>query len=168
MAIANCNWWQYSRWIYQIGRSVKAKAFTPEEREAVIAFIVGFTVSRPAIVSRLNIKKGDVAEIAKQNDYALGKMVQLIGRQIKVVPPTEEEKALCDAMFEKVADGIRVPGWIVPGFEEGIAEEEQTDDNPGEESGENTESTEGEDEAGNEGEDETSDPEENSESNVEE
>ena len=113
MGVANCNWWQYSRWTYQIGRSVKAKAFTVEERKAIIAFIEGFIATRDALVARLNLKKGNNAEIARQNNYALGKMVQLIGRQIKIVPPTEEEKNLCDTMFALVANNVRIPGWTV-------------------------------------------------------
>ena len=131
MAIANCNWWQYSRWTYQIGRSVKAKAFTAEERAAIITFIEGFVATRKTLVARLNLKKGDNAEISKQNDYALGKMVQLIGRQIKVLPPTEEEKTLCDTMFEAVVDDVRIPGWVNVDSENTPSEEVLDEENEG-------------------------------------
>ena len=149
MAIANCNWWQYSRWTYQIGRSVKAKAFTAEERAAIITFIEGFVATRKTLVARLNLKKGDNAEISKQNDYALGKMVQLIGRQIKVLPPTEEEKTLCDTMFEAVADNVRIPGWEIVESEDTPSEEVIDEENEGTEQTDET-NPDGVNEAGDE------------------
>lgn len=106
MTKANCNWWQYSRWTYLIGRTVKAQDFSDSERSAVINFIEGIIGTRPALLPRINLKKGDVKEIEVQNNYALGKMVQLIGRQLKVLPPTEEEKTFCDELF-KVTDPRR-------------------------------------------------------------
>lgn len=127
MALANCNWWQYSRWTYLLGRSVKYQTLTAEEKEAVIAFINSILESRTSLIPRINLKKGDVAEISVQNEYNLGKMLQIIGRQLKVVPPTEEEKELCDALFEKIANKYRIPGW-----EETIPEEKPND--PGSES----------------------------------
>lgn len=110
MAYANCNWWQYSKNVYRIGRSVSAKSYANAEKTAIITFIEAIIASRPALVQRLNLKKGSVEELSKQNEYALGKMVQLIGRQLKVLPPTEEEKTLCDALFTAAAIG-RVAGW---------------------------------------------------------
>ena len=106
MTKANCNWWQYSRWTYLIGRTVKAQDFSDSERSAVINFIEGIIGTRPALLPRINLKKGDATEIEVQNNYALGKMVQLIGRQLKVLPPTEEEKTFCDELF-KVTDPRR-------------------------------------------------------------
>lgn len=106
MATANCNWWQYSRWTYLIGRTVKSKDFSTTEREAVITFIEEILKNRQSLLPRLNLKKGDVSEIEVQNNYALGKMAQLIGRQLKVLPPTEDEKILCDDLF-KVTDPRR-------------------------------------------------------------
>ena len=127
MALANCNWWQYSRWTYLLGRSVKYQTLTVEEKEAVIAFINSILESRISLIPRINLKKGDVAEISVQNEYNLGKMLQIIGRQLKVTPPTEEEKELCDALFEKIANKYRIPGW------EAIIPEEEPND-PGSES----------------------------------
>jgi len=39
-------------------------------------------------------------KLEKQNDESLGKMVQKIGRSLKIQFCTEEEKELCDALFE--------------------------------------------------------------------
>ncbi len=99
MKAANVSWWQYSRWVYLIGRTAVAKEFTSSERLSAIKFVEGVLKSRAALRTRINLKKGDVAEIGKQNSYALGKMLKLIGRQLKVVPPTAEEKYLCDILF---------------------------------------------------------------------
>lgn len=99
MTAANVSWWQYSRWVYLLGRTANAKEFTNSERLSVIKFIEGILKTRPALVGRINMKKGDVAEISKQNNHALGKMVKTIGRNLKVVPPTVEEKYLCDILF---------------------------------------------------------------------
>lgn len=38
--------------------------------------------------------------LERQNDESLGKMVQKIGRSLKIQFCTEEEKELCDALFE--------------------------------------------------------------------
>ena len=121
---APVNCWQYSRDVYLIGRSLKMRAFTEDERAAVITFITAMAETRPAYVPYINLKadnppcnefvdesssSGEEAEttrklvwdyLEKQNDYSLAKMVQKIGRSLKVQFCTAEEKELCDALFE--------------------------------------------------------------------
>ena len=113
---APVNCWQYSRDVYLIGRSLKMRRFTDAEREAVITFIIAMAGTRPAYVPYINLKadnppanKFAVSEeprelvwdrLEKQNDYSLAKMVQKIGRSLKVQFCTAEEKALCDALFK--------------------------------------------------------------------
>ena len=118
---APVNCWQYSRDVYLIGRSLKMRRFTDAEREAVITFIIAMAGTRPAYVPYINLKadnppanefatsSGEDAKasrelvwdrLEKQNDYSLAKMVQKIGRSLKVQFCTAEEKALCDALFE--------------------------------------------------------------------
>jgi hypothetical protein len=124
---APVNCWQYSRDVYLIGRSLKMRRFTDAEREAVITFIIAMAGTRPAYVPYINLKAdnppaNEFAEAAsgeegesssseesrelvwdkleKQNDYSLAKMVQKIGRSLKVQFCTAEEKELCDALFE--------------------------------------------------------------------
>ena len=120
---APVNCWQYSRDVYLIGRSLKMRRFTGAEREAVITFIKAMAGTRPAYVPYINLKagnppanefatsSGEDAEasrelvwdrLEKQNDYSLAKMVQKIGRSLKVQFCTAEEKALCDALFEAI------------------------------------------------------------------
>ena len=110
------NSWQYSRDVYLIGRSLKMRRFTDAEREAVITFIIAMAGTRPAYVPYINLKADNPPanefsaseeprelvwdRLEKQNDYSLAKMVQKIGRSLKVQFCTAEEKALCDALFE--------------------------------------------------------------------
>ena len=94
------NVWQYSRWVYLIGRSIKNKSLIESERQAFITFIEKILVLRPFLSQRINIKKGYNANSWKdQNDYSLGKMLQVIGRNLKIVVLTQEEKELCDKLF---------------------------------------------------------------------
>lgn len=95
----NASWWQYSRYVYNIGRTWKMQDFSEAEREAIINFIATIFSTRPSLVPRINLKKGDVAEIMKQANYSLQKMVSLIGRDLKVLPLTDAEKTACDALF---------------------------------------------------------------------
>ena len=113
---APVNCWQYSRDVYLIGRSLKMRRFTEAEREAVITFIIAMAGTRPAYVPYINLKADNPPanefaaseetrklvwdRLEKQNDYSLAKMVQKIGRSLKVQFCTAEEKALCDALFE--------------------------------------------------------------------
>lgn len=98
---ANCNWWQYARWVYLLGRSNKYRYFTETEKVALLDFIAKIAKTRPYIIDRLNLKKGNNGEWTVQNEYSIGRAIQLIGRQLKVQILTEEEKELCDVLFEK-------------------------------------------------------------------
>jgi len=98
--MVNVNCWKYSREVYLVGRSVKYRPFTEQERLAVILFITGMKSTRPAYVPYINGKVGNPEKgLLVQNDYSLGKMVQKIGRSLKIQFCTEAEKALCDALF---------------------------------------------------------------------
>lgn len=109
------NCWKYAREVYLVGRSLKFRKFTETERKAVIDFIIAMAGTRPAYIPYINlkadnpsacefVKEGEVNKLvwdrlSKQNDYSLGKMVQKIGRSLKIQFCTEEEKALCDVLF---------------------------------------------------------------------
>ena len=93
------NVWQYSRWVYLIGRSIKYKNLEPSEREAFITFVDEMLKTRPHMKSQINIKKGLNKDWKIQNDYSLGKMIQTIGRNLKNLTLKEEEKILCDRLF---------------------------------------------------------------------
>ena len=123
----NVNCWKYAREVYLVGRSLKFREFTEAERKAVIDFIAAMAETRPAYVPYINLKfdntvAGVISDrLEKQNDYSLGKMVQKIGRSLKIQFCTEEEKALCDALFEATYN--RKGQDYVFGNEDGMNEE---------------------------------------------
>ena len=108
---ANCNWWQYSRWVYLIGRSYKYRYFTEKEQAAMLEFIAEISKTRPYIIDRLNLKKGVNGEWTLQNGYSVGRAIQLIGRQLKVQIISDEEKVLCETLFNKT-DKRRFQGYV--------------------------------------------------------
>lgn len=142
------NCWQYAREVYLVGRSVKFRTFTEKERTAVIEFITKMIGTRPAYVPYVNLKADNPGrELALQNDYALGKMVQKLGRSLKIQFCTEEEKAFCDALFE-ATDGRRnqeYTGYVTDQVEENEPAETSLTDGEEEPTGE--EATTGEEEA---------------------
>ena len=126
----NVNCWKYAREVYLVGRSLKFRGFTEAERKAVIDFIVAMAETRPAYVPYINLKfdntvAGVISDrLEKQNDYSLGKMVQKIGRSLKIQFCTEEEKALCDALFA-ATDNRRGQDYVF-GNEDSMNEESST------------------------------------------
>ena len=123
---ANCNWWQYSRWVYLIGRSYKYRYFTEKEQAAMLDFIAEIAKTRPYIIDRLNLKKGVNGKWTLQNGFSVGRAIQLIGRQLKVQIISEEEKALCEKLFEST-DKRRFQGYAdyVTDKVEEVKEEEE-------------------------------------------
>ena len=104
MANANCNWWQYSRFVWNISRTEKFWKFTDDERTAVLAFINDEMEAREWLVDGILNKFGVVKPLEEQPDYVLAKILGKIGRNLKVVPPTEAEKEACDALFDATGD----------------------------------------------------------------
>lgn len=136
---ANCNWWQYSRWVYLLGRSNKYRYFTEKEKEALLEFIAAIAETRPYIIDRLNLKKGVNGKWTIQNGYSIGRAIQLIGRQLKVQILSEEEKELCDKLFAST-DKRRFQSYNDYVTDEETTESESSDTETTEEV-ENTEST---------------------------
>lgn len=93
------NIWQYSRWVYLIGRSIKYKSLENSEREAFIVFVEEMLKTRPHLKQQVNIKKGSNTDWKTQNDYSLGKIIQVIGRNLKNLHLKDEEKTICDRLF---------------------------------------------------------------------
>lgn len=144
------NCWQYAREVYLVGRSVKFRAFTAKERTAIIEFINKMVGTRPAYAGLINLKAGnppvgqyvgegeerklELSGLEKQNDYSLGRMIQKIGRLLKVQFCTEEEKEFCDALFA-ATDGRRNQSYnnYVTDAEEEVAETTVEEESPVEE-----------------------------------
>ena len=111
----NGSWWQYSKWIWSIARSLRINPPSVSERNAVTSFVQAFwnaatsTGTRPWIAYFLNEKavwqpdyyKGDVAIEPDQIDC---KMVGKIGRDLKKIPMTDAEKTACDTLIVATGD----------------------------------------------------------------
>lgn len=132
MAKANCNWWQYARSLRNVGRTAKMLPYTEAEVEAISSFLAVCCESRPFLAQKLNLafdnplapQNGEeTAPVAKpQNDASRGEALERAAKSFKVDPPTEDEKAALDALFEATGDRkdrvVALPG-KADGGEEG-------------------------------------------------
>ena len=114
MAKANCNWWQYARSLRNVGRTAKMLPYTDDERAAIATFLEAIRESRPFLTQKLNLafdnplapRNGEeTAPVAKpQNDASRGEALERAAKSFKADPPTEDEKAALDALFEATGD----------------------------------------------------------------
>ena len=82
-----------------------SSTYTETEKEAIITFLNTILGSRPEIKQRVNLKIGNSLKgMEDQNDLSVGKMLQIVGRALKLYSLTEEEKAACDTLFEATAN----------------------------------------------------------------
>ena len=107
------NVWQYARWTYIVGRSLRINSPSSGERSAVQTFIGQIKVSRPWLLYVLQNKAvqlvaGGDRIVASQPDYAEAKMVMAIGRDLKKIPMTVTEKGYVDTLI--TATGTRYLG----------------------------------------------------------
>lgn len=106
----NASWWQYSKWVWNIYRSMLKNPPTNLEKAAVETFINNIwdvetkTGTRPWIDTFMNKRSvsqstqyiGDPdVEPYHVDIEILGKM----GRNLKETPMTDQEKIWCDALF---------------------------------------------------------------------
>jgi len=101
------NWWQYSRWVFIVGRSLRMNGPSGSERTAVKTFLTSELSARPWMQGFLEQRSstGRSLDIANEQDYNLALMVQFVGRDLKKIPMTDAEKTLCDTLF--AATGTR-------------------------------------------------------------
>lgn len=94
------NVWQWSRWTYIVGRSLRINPPSVSERAAVRVFLKAEVAVRSWLVSRLQTKSttGNL-DIDNESDYALAKMVMLVGRDLKKIPASTTEMGNCSTMF---------------------------------------------------------------------
>ena len=111
---ANVDWWQYSRWIHNIGRSLRANPPSDSERVAIENFIQ--QIANPNTGTRtwlaqdlrlflINLEGGIEPINPLQSDFTEAKMIMVIGRDMLKLPITEIEKPYCDALLN--ATGTR-------------------------------------------------------------
>ena len=108
------NVWQYARWTYIVGRSLRINPASVSERSAVETFIAQIKVTRPWLLYRLQNKAEQLVAggdriVAKQPDYAEAKMVMVIGRDLKKIPMTITERGYVETLL--TATGTRALGY---------------------------------------------------------
>ena len=107
------NVWQYARWTYIVGRSLRINPASSNERSAVQTFIGQIKATRPWLLYRLQNKAEQLVAggdriVAAQPDYAEAKMVMVIGRDLKKIPMTITEKGYVETLL--TATGTRKLG----------------------------------------------------------
>lgn len=109
------SWWQYSRWIWSIGRSLRINPPSSAERTATETFCKTFwdadaeTGTRSWLASRFNEKAvmptdDYIGDPDVEPDQIDCKMVQIVGRDLKKIPMTDAEKTVCDTYISATGD----------------------------------------------------------------
>ena len=95
------NVWQYSRWVYIIGRSLRMNVPSSSERTATRTYLTQEIAARPWLVQSLEERSGlkTGMDIPKEPDYNLAKMVMYVGRDLKKIPMTLTEKGYADTLI---------------------------------------------------------------------
>lgn len=99
------NWWKYSRYVYNIGRTSRQMAYSDNEFAAIRSFITSILSSRPEIAYKVNLKNLNSSKTYEnQNFMSTGVMLQIIGRNLKLYSLSADEKLLCDSLFESTGE----------------------------------------------------------------
>jgi len=107
---STASWWQYSQWVYNIYRSMLQNAPSASEESAVETFINNIwnveieSGTRPWLNTYMNMRSvspsidyiGDPDVEPYQVDI---KVLGEIGRDLKKIPMTDQEKSWCDTLF---------------------------------------------------------------------
>jgi hypothetical protein len=107
---ANASWWQYSRWMYVVGRSLRMNAPDATELAALRVFLkylwnpVAQTGTRswlqaPFQRKCVSIDNAYNGTIDTNPEHQLAIMLQIAARDLKKIPLTDGEKTACDTMF---------------------------------------------------------------------
>ena len=103
---ANGEWWQYSRWVYIIGRTLRLNYGSAGEVSAVKTFLTSVLAGRPWLETKMNIKanSGKGYVINDETDNSLAEMLAAVARDLKKIPMTDAEKTLCDTLISATGD----------------------------------------------------------------
>jgi len=108
MARANADSWQYSRWISNIGRSLRINPASASEKNAVEIFIQRMvnptTGTRPWLADSIRLVcnalvSGTEPISPAQPNIVEAKIVVIIGRDLMKIPMTTIEKPYCDELI---------------------------------------------------------------------
>jgi len=107
MAVTGINNWEYARWVYTVGRSLRFNLPSTSEQSAADTFISALTAGRPWLEPREQAKQAAGGTL--NNAEFRGEMIAVIGRDIKKTPlQTSGEKTACDSLIS--ATGNRYLG----------------------------------------------------------
>ena len=113
MAKAKADGWQYSRWISNIGRSLRLNPASASERNNVESFIQRMvnpdTGTRPWLADSVRLVcmalNSGVEPISPlQSDYIEAKIIVIIGRDLMKIPMTTIEKPHGDELIGATGD----------------------------------------------------------------
>jgi len=107
MAVTGIDNWEYARWVYIIGRSLRFNLPNTSEQTAADTFIAALMAGRPWLTPAQQDKQAAGGNL--NNDEYRGEMIAVIGRDIKKTPlQTTAEKTACDDLI--AATGNRYLG----------------------------------------------------------
>lgn len=99
------SWWDYSKWVTNVARNsritpLEGTVELPMARVVVAAFwdCVNQTGTRPWLDNkfrRLSVNSQYSADPTAEPAHVIGKMVEVIGRDLKKIPMTDAEWLLC-------------------------------------------------------------------------
>lgn len=98
---ANASWWQYSRWVWIIARTLRLNPPSTAERSAMEAFMTSVVAGRPWLVAKIyhDSTTGKGYDFSTESDYNLARMVGVAGRDLKKIPLTDAEKDYVDTLI---------------------------------------------------------------------
>lgn len=105
MSVTTVDNWEYARWVYIVGRSLRVNpAVKPgAEHTAAETFITNELIKRPWLVQQ-NWEKSNNTGGVDDPTY-IGEMIAVIGKDMNKIPLIDNaEKAECDALFTGTAE----------------------------------------------------------------
>lgn len=105
MPVTTVDNWEYARWVYIIGRSLRLNppASPSAERTAAETFITNEVAKRSWLTQR-TWEKGNNIGGENNNEY-IGEMIAVIGRDLMKTPLFDvTEKGYCDTLFSATGD----------------------------------------------------------------
>lgn len=111
----NASWWQYSRWVWNIYRSMLKNPPSNSEKVAVETFINNIwdvetkTGTRPWLDTFMNKRavSQDTQYVGDPDVEPYHVDIEILGeagRSLKEIPMTDQEKTWCDALFAETGN----------------------------------------------------------------
>jgi len=110
MPTTTANWWQYSRWVWIIARSLRLNTPSVAELAVMKTYIKVFwdadlrTGTRPWLETAFNKQSvagtdGYKGDVDVDSTPAIVEMLEHVGRDLKRIPLTDDEKTATDVLI---------------------------------------------------------------------